>query len=153
MRRPAPLVVVLLACLLVALPATAQAAETFKGRTSQGRTVVVRTADSGLVTLVRLRWTAACESAETDLTSRLSMYPRFFNRVSTARRIRGVGRYKAKAAPGTFARIRATVTGRRSKGRWRGTFTATATVRRDGETIDRCRTPRIRWSAKRVEAR
>jgi hypothetical protein len=116
----------------------------------EGETVVVQTGEGGMVTQLRLRWTPGCHS-DTELTSRLRMYPAFFNRVNTARRIGGTERYRARAGAGTYARIRATVRGRRVGARWKGSFSATAKIRRDGRTIDRCRTPRIRWSAKRVE--
>src|SRR5829696_4275347 len=45
--------------LAAALPATASAA-TWKGKTRQGREVVVRTGDDGTVNRVRIGWKARC---------------------------------------------------------------------------------------------
>jgi hypothetical protein len=139
----------LLAAAFVALlvaPAPA-AADRWKGRTSQGRLVTVRTGDDGVVNRVRIRWKTTCQGS--TRTGQTVFVPPLDSAGTTSFADAGTSRFNL----GGGVRSRDTVSVRGTlggRGRWRGTFRLRSVLRRDGEVVDRCRVGRIRWRARPV---
>lgn len=131
--------------LAAAFPAPAAASSTWKGKTRQGRGVIVHTGDDGHVDRVRIGWRARCAHGG-RYTSRTIFVEPFDT--STATEFADTGGYRAKPH-GYVARIRVGISGSwlASKDRWRGTFNVRVRVVKDGELVDTCRLKRLRWSA------
>jgi hypothetical protein len=140
----AVLVLVAVALLAAALPAAASAA-TWKGKTRQGRGVVIHTGDDGNVSRVRIGWKARCEkgrySSQTLFRSPLDS--------ATTTSFADEGTYRGHPT-GYRARIWVHISGTLDPGTsdWRGTFKVRVRVtRKDGERVDTCRLRGLRWSA------
>ena len=130
--------------MLLAVPAAAQA-ETWRGKTKQGRTVVVSTGDDDRVERVRVAWKARCEHG--SYTSR-TLFLRPFD-VSDAGAFEDGGTYRSHVPGGYRARHRVLVRGTLgADDRWSGTFRVRTRVTRRGRVVDRCRIKRVRWSAR-----
>src|ERR1041384_82431 len=130
----------------VALPATARAA-TWKGKTRQGRGVLVRTGDDGTVNRVRIGWKARC--GDGHYTSRTLFLPPLDSATSTS--FVDAGSYRARPA-GYQSRIWVRVAGQRDPGEptWSGTFRVKVRVSKNGEHVDTCRLRRLSWKASPV---
>ena len=135
---------VLALTLLLVAAAVADAA-VFKGRTSQNRSAELRTNDRRLPVYVRIAWRASCSRGTFgESTTFLRPYD-----LRTTTEIRDAGSYTLRDGDLRY-RIRTHVRGRRvAPRRWRGTFGATAVVRRDGRVIDRCPSGTVNWRASR----
>jgi hypothetical protein len=138
------LVLVAVSVMAAALPAAASAA-TWKGKTRQGRRVVVQTGDDGNVSRVRIGWKARCEkgrySSQTLFRSPLDS--------ATATAFADEGSYRGHPT-GYRARIWVRIGGSLHLGtsEWRGTFRVRVRVTdKDGERVDTCRLSGLRWSA------
>jgi len=130
--------------MLLAAPAAAQA-ETWRGKTGQGRSVVVSTGDDDRVERVRVAWKARCENG--SYTSR-TLFLRPFD-VSEEDAFEDGGTYRSRVPGGYRARHRVLVRGTLGAGdRWTGTFRVRTRVTRHGRVVDRCRLKRVRWSAR-----
>jgi len=129
--------------LAAALPASASAA-TWKGKTRQGRGVVVRTGDDGTVNRVRIGWKARC--ADGSYTSRTLFLPPLDSATSSA--FADAGSYRGHPE-GYQARIWVRIAGNLDAGEqtWSGTFRVKVRVSKGGEHVDTCRLRRLRWSA------
>jgi hypothetical protein len=119
-------------------------ASTWKGKTKQGRGVVVHTGDDGHVDRVRIGWRARCANGK--YSSRTIFAAPLDSASATA--FADTGSYRARPT-GYTARIHTTVKGSWVAGsdRWRGTFTVRVRVVKAGEVVDTCRLKRLRWSA------
>jgi len=133
-------------------PSPAFERKTFRGETQQDRPVSVTSGEDGLVDRVRIEWVGACRRGAFRYSTRTVDVPPFD--VSEATRLRDAYSYRERSRGGVVATVAVTLTGaRRGTGRrerWSGTFRARVTVRRDGRTVDSCRTATLRWSARRV---
>ena len=119
--------VLLAVCALAAtLPATASAA-TWKGKTRQGKGVVVRTGGD---------WYKSRTLFASPLDS------------ATSTTFAHAGSYRGHPA-GYQARIWVRITGNLDAGEqtWSGTFRVKVRVSKGGEHVDTCRLRRLRWSA------
>ncbi len=128
---------------------------TYRGETSQDRTVTVTTGSDGLVDRVRIDWVATCRRERFRYRTRTVDTPPF-DAVSPTR-VRDEYVYVERSRGGVRARVAATLSARRSgsgaRRRWSGTFSARVVVRRDGRRVDACRTTRpVRWNAALVRA-
>jgi len=141
------------ACAAAALaPSPASAARTFTGTTQQDRPITVRVGDDGLVSFVRVAWrTRRCRSGEflQDRTDFRSPFD-----AATADAFSDAGTYTLRQRGGYRIRVTITVGGRRivdpadpAAESWQGTVRSTATVRRNGRTVDRCLLRSIGWTA------
>ena len=139
----ATFVLVAVCALAAALPATASAA-TWKGKTGQGRVVVVRTGDDGPVKRVRIGWKARC--AKGNYTSRTLFQSPLDS--STSSTFADAGSYRGHPE-GYQARIWVRIAGNLDAGEqtWSGTFRVKVRVSKGGEHVDTCRLRRLRWSA------
>lgn len=137
------LTLVAVCVLATALPASASAA-TWKGKTRQGRGVVVRTGDDGTVNRIRIGWKARC--ADGSYTSRTLFVRPLDSATSTS--FADAGSYRARPA-GYKARIWVRIAGNLDAGEqtWSGTFRVKVRVSKGGEHVDTCRLRRLRWSA------
>jgi hypothetical protein len=117
----------------------------FKGRTSQNRSAELQTNDRRLPVRVQIAWRASCSRGIfRETTTFLRPYD-----LRTTKEIRDAGSYTLRDGNLRY-RIRTHVRGRRvAPRRWRGTFGATAVVRRDGRVIDRCPSGTVNWRASR----
>jgi hypothetical protein len=132
--------------LAVALPASASAA-TWKGKTRQGRGVVIHTAADGTVSRVRIGWRATCAKAKYVYSSRTLF--RAPLDTSTATAFEETGSYRGHPT-GYRARIWVRIAGSldAGTGEWSGTFKVKVRVTsKEGERVDTCRLRRLRWSA------
>jgi hypothetical protein len=135
------------ACVVAfAVPATA-AAETFRGKTAQGKPVTLETRPDGEVRKVVWRWrTTKCDD---DASLRLKTQ----TTVLKNPRSRRPGSFAADGAyevEYTDAKIRFKVSSvgrQRSPSRWSGTFKAKAIVDLDRGHDTVCRLRRISWAA------
>jgi hypothetical protein len=127
-----------------AAPASAGAA-TWKGKTRQGRGVVIHSAADGSVSRVRIGWRASCGkgryASQTLFRSPLD--------TSTATAFEDVGSYRGHPT-GYRAKIWVRIAGSldAGTGEWSGTFKVKVRVTsKEGERVDTCRLRRLRWSA------
>jgi hypothetical protein len=135
-------------CVVAAAAPAPAAAATFKGRTKQGRGVVIHTAADGTVARVRIGWKARCAdgkyTSQTLFRSPLD--------ISTATAFADAGSYRGHPT-GYRARIWVRIAGSldAGAGEWSGTFKVRVRVSsKEGERVDTCRLRRLRWSAARA---
>jgi hypothetical protein len=131
-------------CAVAAAAPASASADTWTGKTKQGRKVVLRTGSDGLVNRVRIGWKARC--GDGTYTSRTIFLPPFDT--ATASAVADVGDYTAKP-DGYRSAIHVWVKGAwvASTGRWRGTFGVRVRVSKAGKPVDTCRLKKLRWSA------
>ena len=139
----ATFVLVAVCALAVVLPATASAA-TWKGKTRQGRAVVVHAGDNGTVNRIRIGWKARCGSG--NYSSRTLFLPPLDSATSST--FADAGSYRGHPE-GYQARIWVRIAGNLDAGEqtWSGTFRVKVRVSKEGEHVDTCRLRRLRWSA------
>jgi hypothetical protein len=139
----ATFVLVAVCALAVVLPATASAA-TWKGKTRQGRAVVVHAGDNGTVDRIRIGWKARCGSG--NYSSRTLFLPPLDSATSST--FADAGSYRGHPK-GYQARIWVRIAGNLDAGEqtWSGTFRVKVRVSKGGEHVDTCRLRRLRWSA------
>jgi hypothetical protein len=139
------LVATLVALLLV--PAAADA-DTWRGKTRQGRLAQVVTGADGTVTKVRIRYRARCGDRKT-LTSGVKFLAPLDT--STASAFEDGGRFGFDLPKGERARARVSVDGGlRASGRWTGNFRIRVRITRDGRFVTNCRSGRVGWKARPV---
>ena len=131
-------------CVIVLVAPAAADARTWRGKTTQGRTVSVRTGADDLVNHVRVSWRAPCRKGH--YVSRTLFQPPLD--VSEPDRFEHAGTYRKRLPDGYRARhtvfVRATLG---ADDRWKGTFRVRTRVLRNGRLVDSCRLRRLRWSA------
>jgi hypothetical protein len=129
------------------LPASASADATWKGKTKQGRKVVLLTGSDRLVTRIKIGWKARC--GDGTYSSRTIFVPPFDTSTSTD--VADVGDYTARPS-GYKSAIHVWVKGTwvASTSRWHGTFGVRVRVSKDGHLVDTCRVRKLRWSAGRA---
>jgi hypothetical protein len=128
------------------LLAPAAEAATWRGTTSQGRSVTVRTGADGLVRHVLIRYAARCDDGM-GFRSRLTFRPPLDASSTSAFEDGGVVMWRFTKT-GERARGRASIGGGlRSSGRWTGNFRLRVKIRKGGRVIATCRTGRVGWRA------
>ena len=133
------------AALLVLAPA-AEAAE-LRGKTSQGRDVRLQTDKRGRPVEGGIKWLARCQ--------KVARYPEDtgFRRPFDLRsrtELRDEGNYTFLTKDGYRMRAHTWIRGRRTgPRRWEGRFGLSLVVRRNGRTVDRCKTGVISWRVSR----
>ncbi len=133
-------------CLLLAVTAPAQAA-TLRGKTTQGRDVVLRTDERGRPTEGMIKWRAACGGGE-SVRDRVRFRRPFDFRSRT--RLRDEDDFTFVTREGYRIRAHAWVRGRRvTPRRWRGRFGLSVVVRRNGRFVGSCKTGIVGWRVSR----
>ena len=142
-----PLVVTALTALsFAAVPAVAEA-KSYKGRSSQGREVTLRTGADGVVNRVSIGWRAPCGGGIV-YNARTGFRPSFD--VATADAVQDAGTYSGRPGDGERSRITVTLAGQRDPAtdRWAGTLAVKVRVTKRGKHIDTCTLKRLKWTAK-----
>jgi hypothetical protein len=135
------------AAALLLVPTAADAAK-WRGKTKQGRLVVVVTGSDGLVSKVRIRYRARCGD-DKMLTSGVVFQPPFD--ASTTRVFEDGGAFRFRLPNGERARARTRVDGGlRQSGRWTGNFRIRVRITRKGRFVTNCRSGRVGWRASPV---
>ncbi len=135
---------------LLALPATAIADTTYRGKTQQKRTVALTFGADNLLQTARINWiTRRCAESGARFQHITSFRTPFD--ASTPEAFRDAESFRVDDRGGIRSRVNITFAGRRaSDALWRGTLRARVVVRKRGKVIDRCRLREITWSAKLV---
>jgi hypothetical protein len=132
-------------CVLAAVAVAPAEAETYRGKTRQGRAVAVWTAADGSPERVRLSWRAGCRHG--DFVSHTLFLPPFDT--ATPDRFRATSVSSTRVEGGYRARLRVSANGAQAAdGAWTGGFRATVTVSRRGDRVDTCRLRRDPWWAR-----
>ncbi|UJA21543.1 hypothetical protein HJD18_15865 [Thermoleophilia bacterium SCSIO 60948] len=151
-RVAATTVAALLAMVAMLSVASAAQADTFKGKTEQGKnaTLQVRNND-GVPTKFVIRWnSSSCANGSTykDKTT----FNGFKN--ADANSLSSRGSYTTRQSGGIRSRVRVNVNAsRQGQKRWKGTFTARVRVKKGGEQIDRCKLRGNSFTVKRTSGR
>jgi hypothetical protein len=131
--------------LVFAVPAVADAA-IFRGDTSQGREVVLKTTDAGQPYRLKVSFRAPCTDHKRLRAGTFFRSP--FDR-RTRMRVRDAGRYTFKLGDERI-RARVSMRGHRlSPTKWRGRYEGHFVVRKNGNKVATCETPVVRWTATR----
>jgi hypothetical protein len=143
MKRFAPPLAVIMVALL---PATALADVRFRGKSTQGKVVTLRTGDDGLVQRFAIRWVGRCGRPGVTYHEGTQTTPRSPFEVHTRKRFVDVGGYRDNdIGDGLRAVYRARTVGNRvSERRWRGIFRIRVRVLRGDRLVDVCRA-RTHW--------
>lgn len=129
----------------LAAPAASDAA-LFRGKTSQRLAAGLRTAQGETVKALRIAWRAPCRKPGIRYLG-TTTFATPLDRSEPGSAQDG-GRYRERTG-GEVGIISVGMQARRvTPHRWSGTFSSSVVVRRRGRVIDRCRTKRVRWTAK-----
>jgi hypothetical protein len=147
MRRLAPLLALFV---MAALPAQATADVRFRGQSTQGKLVTLRTGDDGLVERFAINWVGGCQNPRNVYREGTQTTPRSPFEVHTRERFVDVGGYRdGDIGDGLRAVYRARTVGNRvSERRWRGIFRIRVRVLRGDRLVDVC-SARTRWRVTR----
>jgi hypothetical protein len=144
-RNARRLTAIAVAAAALALPSAA-AAETFRGKTAQGKPVSLETRPDGEVRKVTWRWrTSSCKDSNLRLKTQSTVLKS--PRSRKPGRFASDGSYKVRFSDATI-RFKVSAAGRqRSPNRWSGTFKAKAIVdlKRGRDTV--CKLRRVDWAA------
>jgi hypothetical protein len=138
-------VIAVCAAAALTLPASASA-DVWKGKTRQGRGVVVHTGTDGVVDGARIGWRARCSHG--TYKSRTDFLPPLDT--ATATTFADAGTYRGHPE-GYRARIWVRIVGTLADDAWTGTFKVRVRVLKAGETVDTCRLRRLHWTANRAD--
>ena len=139
--------------ILLALPAIAEAATGFRGKTSQGRMASLVVGDDGFVTRIRISYSAPCTDPRYRFPNVLRVEPPFDE--STTGMVTEELVLRDKLDGGGRSRQTVTITAERTVAEdgtesWNGTFRTRAVLTKDGERLDVCELKRVTWSAEAV---
>ena len=137
---------------LVALLAFTGVAEakSFRGKTSQKRFASVVVGEDGLVTRIRISYSAPCSDPRYRFPNVLRLEPPFMT--SDAGRSDRDGHAQRPLSGGGRSRQTATVTAHRTVDAagaesWSGTFKTSAVLTTGGKRLDTCQLKRVTWTA------
>jgi hypothetical protein len=126
-------------------------ATSFRGKTSQKRFASVVVGRDGLITRIRISYSAPCSSDPAyRFPNVLRLEPPFMT--STTDQLNETVKLSDQLSGGGRSRQTATVTARRSVNAggvesWKGTFKTTAVLTRGGKRVDTCRLKHVTWTA------
>jgi hypothetical protein len=136
--------------LLLALTGVADA-KSFRGKTSQKRMVTMVVGQDGLVSRIRISYSAPCSDPRYRFPNVLRVEPPFER--STPDAMTETVTLRDKLGGGGRSRQTATVTARRTVDddgaeSWSGTFKTRAVLTKGGKRLDTCELKRVTWTAK-----
>ena len=136
--------------LLLAGATPAAEAKGFRGETSQKRFASVVVGADGLVTRIRISYSAPCTDPRYRFPNVLRFEPPFD--ASTADDVTEELKLRDKLSGGGTSRQTATVTAHRTVDAagaesWSGTFKTRAALTRGGKRLDTCELNRVTWTA------
>ncbi|HEX8120093.1 MAG TPA: hypothetical protein VF549_02400 [Solirubrobacteraceae bacterium] len=152
-RTRTSILVAALAAGVLAVPSTAAADKTFKGKTAQNRSVSLTTGDDNVLHVLRINWlTRKCAQSGSRFQHITSFKPPFDSATPDA--FNDAGSFTVADRGAIRSRVRMTLTGQHvfdpanpAGEAWNGTLKASVTVRRRGKVIDRCSLRQITWNA------
>jgi hypothetical protein len=131
--------------LFLLLPAVALASVGYRGNSSNGGLVTLRTNDRGVPQRFVIDWKAPCEQDGYTFTSSTTVVPESAGRT----RFADEGDYRKLYDDGTRAEFHGRAAGnRKSRKLWQGTFTVNVRVLRGSKVLGHCRLS-TRWGALR----
>jgi hypothetical protein len=142
---------IVLATLAALLASTGAAeAKSFRGETSQKRFVSMVVGKDGLVTRIRISYSAPCSDPRYRFPNVLRLEPPF--KASTADDFAETVTLRDRLSGGGRSRQTATVTAHRTVDAagaesWSGTFKTRAALTRGGKRLDTCELKRVTWTA------
>jgi hypothetical protein len=147
------LALITLAAFLAIAPAAG--AKSFRGETSQKRYASVVVGPDGLVTRIRISYSAPCTDPRYRFPNVLRLEPPF--KTSTPDDVTEELTLRDKLSGGGRSRQTATVTAHRTVGAdgaesWSGTFKTRAVLTRNGRRLDTCQLKRVTWTTKPVSS-
>ena len=142
--------IVLTALVLALVIAPAAEAKSFRGETSQKRMASVVVGADGLVTRIRISYSAPCGDPRYRFPNVLRLEPPFD--ASTPDAVTETLKLKDNLSGGGRSRQTVTVTAKRTIAgdgaeSWSGTFKTRVVLTRAGKTLDVCELKRVTWSA------
>jgi hypothetical protein len=148
-KRGMRIVLATLAALLVIAPPAAEA-KSFRGKTSQKRFATVVVGADGLITRIRISYSAPCSDPAYRFPNVLRLEPPFMR--STTDDLKETVKLTDRLSGGGRSRQTATVTARRvvdaaGAESWKGTFKTKAVLTRGGKRIDTCQLKHVTWTA------
>jgi hypothetical protein len=125
-------------------------AKTFHGQTSQKRLASMIVGKDGLVTRIRISYSAPCTDPRYRFPNVLRIEPPF--RTSTPDEIRETVKLSDRLSGGGRSRQTATVSARRAVDAagaesWSGTFRTRVVLTKGGKRLDTCQLKRVTWTA------
>jgi hypothetical protein len=125
-------------------------AKSFRGKTSQKRMASVLTGKDGLVTRIRISYSAPCSDPRYRFPNVLRIEAPF--RTSTPDRVSETVTLRDRLRGGGRSRQTATVTARRTVDAagvesWSGTFKTRVVLTKGGKRLDTCELKRVSWTA------
>jgi hypothetical protein len=143
-------IVVITLVALLALSGVAEA-KGFRGRTSQKRLASLTVGEDGLVTRIRISYSAPCTDPRYRFPNVLRIEPPFAT--STRDAVRETVTLRERMDGGGRTRQTATVTARRTVDAagvetWSGTFKTRAVLSKGGKRLDTCELRRVTWTAR-----
>jgi len=130
---------------LLAVPAVAEA-KTWRGKTKQGRSVLVRTGSDGVVKRAWIDYRARCDDGNSFL-HRIEFLPPLDATSTNSFQDEGVIKWTFRVSR-ERAKGRTSIDGGlRSSGRWTGNFRLRVKISRNGRVIATCRSGRVGWRA------
>ena len=134
---------------MVAAPAQAPLVATFKGETSQHRSVSMLVAPDGTVQRIRIRYSAPCRRRGYRFPNTMEVVPPFT--ASTPEAVTERLTLHEKLAGGGHTTQTVGVDAKRvTPTTWTGTFKTEAILVKDKQWLDTCRLKRVTWKAKLV---
>jgi hypothetical protein len=142
--------IVLVAVALVLAVAPAAEAKSFRGETSQKRFATVVVGGDGLVTRIRISYSAPCSDPRYRFPNVLRLEPPFD--AATPDDVTEKLKLSDKLMGGGRSRQTVTVTAHRTVDAagaesWSGTFKTRAVLTRGGKKLDTCELKRVTWTA------
>jgi hypothetical protein len=143
-------IVLLTLAALLALTAVAEA-KSFRGKTSQKRFATMVVGEDGLVTRIRISYSARCSDPRYRFPNVLRLEPPFVT--STPDDVDETVTLRERLSGGGRSRQTATVTAHRTVDAsgaesWSGTFKTRAVLTKGGKRLDTCELKRVTWSAR-----
>ena len=142
---------IVLATLAVVLAGTGVAeAKTFRGETSQERMASMVVGQDGLVSRIRISYSAPCSDPRYRFPNVLRIEPPF--ETSTTDDVTETVTLREKLSGGGRSRQTATITAHRTvdasgEESWSGTFKTRAVLTKGGKHLDTCELKRVTWTA------
>ena len=135
--------------LLFAFTGAAEA-KSFRGKTSQKRLATVAVGQDGLITRIRISYSAPCSDPAYRFPNVLRLEPPFLT--STEDELNETVTLKDRLSGGGRSRQTATLTAHRTvdaagEESWRGTFKTKIVLTRAGKRLDTCQLKRVTWTA------
>ena len=137
----------------LAVPSTALADKSFKGKTAQDRSVSLTTGDDNVLKTFRVNWVTRKCAQSGSRFQHITPFRAPYD-LANGDEFRDAGAFTVRDDGGIRSRVKITITGRHAfdaanpaAENWFGTVKASIVVRRRGRVIDRCNLRSTTWEA------